>query len=143
MPASDASDELLQLRAELAAARERADRTQAHALEAEAELARVRAVNADLLARNAHLELMNEKMRRDKYGASSERSRRLLEQLEIAFEELEADASAAEVEGEIAAARTTSVAAFTRKRGIRRDFPADLPREDVVIPAGEQCPRIG
>lgn len=139
MPASDASDELLQLRAELAVARERADRT----LEAEAELAKVRAVNADLLARNAHLELMNEKMRRDKYGASSERSRRLLEQLEIAFEELEADASAAEIESEMAAARTTSVAAFTRKRRTRRDFPADLPREDVVIPASEQCPCCG
>jgi transposase len=143
MPASDASDELLQLRAELAAARERADRTQAHALEAEAELARVRAVNADLLARNAHLELMNEKMRRDKYGVSSERSRRLLEQLEIAFEEFEADASAAEIEGEIAAAKTTGVAAFTRKRGTRRDFPADLPREDVIIPVSEQCPCCG
>jgi transposase len=106
-------------------------------------LAKVRAVNADLLARNAHLELMNEKMRRDKYGASSERSRRLLEQLEIAFEELEADASAAEIESEMAAARTTSVAAFTRKRRTRRDFPADLPREDVVIPASEQCPCCG
>lgn len=141
MPASDASDELLQLRAELAAARQRADRALAHALEAE--LARVRPVNADLLARNAHLELMNEKMRRDKYGASSERGRRLLEQLEIAFEELDADASAAEIEGEIAAARTTSVTAFTRKRGTRRDFPADLPREDVVIPASEECPCCG
>jgi len=31
------------------------------------------------LARNAYLELMNEKMRHDKFGASSERSRRLLD----------------------------------------------------------------
>ena len=44
-------------------------------------MAKVRAINADLLARNAYLELMNEKMRRDKFGASSERSRRLRDQL--------------------------------------------------------------
>ena len=136
MPASDASDEILQLRAELAAARELAHK-------AEAEAARVRAINADLLARNAHLELMNEKMRRDKYGASSERRRRLLDQLELTFAEAEADASAAEIEGEMAAAKTTTVAAFTRKRARRRDFPADLPREDVIIPAPEACPCCG
>jgi hypothetical protein len=40
---------------------------------------------------------MNEWMRRDKYGARSERSRRLLDQLELAFEELEANASEAEL----------------------------------------------
>ncbi len=136
MPASDASDEIFQLRAELAAARELV-------WKAEAEAARVRAVNADLLARNAHLELMNEKMRRDKYGASSERSRRLLDQLEITFAQLEADASAAEIEGEMAAAKTATVSAFKRKRTTRRDFPADLPREDVVIPAPDVCPCCG
>lgn len=125
MPASDPSDELLQLHAELAAAREWADRIQAHALETKAELAKVRAVNADLLAHNAHLELMNEKMRRDKYGALSERRSRLLEQLEIAFGDLGADACVGEIEGEIAAAKTTSLVAFTRKRTPRRDFPAD------------------
>ncbi|MGF2075500.1 hypothetical protein, partial [Enterococcus casseliflavus] len=43
---------------------------------------------------------MNEKMRRDKYGASSER-RRVLDQFEIAFEEAEADASATEMESQI------------------------------------------
>lgn len=135
MSAIEPSRELSRLRAELSCA-------QAHALETEAELARVRAVNADLQARNAHLELMNEKMRRDKYGASSER-RRVLDQFEIAFEEAEADASAAEMESQIAAARTTSVAPFTRKRATRREFPADLPREDIVIPAPEQCPCCG
>lgn len=76
---SDASDELLQLRADLAAARYLAEKAEAKALDTEAEAARVMAINADLLARNAHLELMNEKMRRDKYGPSSERIRRLLD----------------------------------------------------------------
>ncbi len=58
MVSSNASDELVQLRAELAIVREQA-------LVAEAEAAKVWAINADLRARNAHLELMNEQMRRD------------------------------------------------------------------------------
>jgi transposase len=136
MVSSDASDELVQLRAELAMVREQA-------LVAEAEAAKVWAINADLRARNAHLELMNEQMRREKYGARSERSRRLLDQLELTFEELEANASEAELLGQIAAAKTTTVQAFTRKRSTRRDFPADLPREQVVIPAPDLCPCCG
>jgi len=80
MSSSGPSQELLQLRTELSAARELAGTAQIKVLEAEAELARVKAVNADLLARNAHLELMNAMMRRDKYGSSSERSRRLIDQ---------------------------------------------------------------
>lgn len=143
MSSNGASREFLRLRAELAAARELAGTAQAMALVAEAEVARVKAINADLLARNAHLELMNAKMRRDKYGTSSERGRRLLDQLELTFEDLEADASAAEIEGEMAAARTTTVAAFTRKRTARREFDPGLPRENVVIPAPEQCPCCG
>jgi transposase len=143
MLSSDASDELLQLRTELAVARDLAEKAQANALNAEAEAARVRAINADLLARNAHLELMNEKMRRDKYGASSERSRRLIDQLELTFEELEADATEAESLGAIAAAKATTVTAFTRVRSTRRDFDPGLPREQVVIPAPELCPCCG
>lgn len=143
MASSDASDELARLRAELAVARDIAEKAQANALDAEAEAARVRAINADLLARNAHLELMNEKMRRDKYGASSERSRRLIEQLELTFEDLEADAAEAEMLGELAAAKATRVVAFTRTRTTRRDFDPGLPRERVVIPAPELCPCCG
>jgi transposase len=136
MVSSDAFDELVQLRAELAMVREQA-------LVTEAEAAKVWAINADLRARNAHLELMNEQMRREKYGARSERSRRLLDQLELTFEELEANASEAELLGQIASAKTTTVQAFTRKRSTRRDFPADLPRERVVIPAPDLCPCCG
>ena len=143
MARNHVTQEVLKLRAELAAARDLVDQVQLKALEAEARAARVMAINADLLARNAHLELMNEKMRRDKYGASSERSRRLLDQMELAFAELEEDAAEAEVMGAIAAAKTTTVTAFERKRNVRRDFPADLPREQVVMAAPEQCPCCG
>lgn len=68
MAASDPSDKLVQLRAEVAVVRERAEQAQVKLFVAEAEVAKVWAINADLLARNAHLELMNETMRRDKYG---------------------------------------------------------------------------
>lgn len=142
MASSETSAELLQLRAELAAARDFAEEARIKALEAEAEAARVRAINADLLARNAHLELMNEKLRRDKYGASSERSQRLLDQMELAFAELEATAIEDELLGAVAAARTT-VTAFTRTPAKRREFPAHLPRERVIIAAPEHCPCCG
>lgn len=129
-------DELLELRAKLAAAHEKL-------LVAEAEAARVKAINADLTARNAYLELMNEKMRRDKYGPSSDSMRRFLNQMELSFEDLEETATEDEILAARAAAKTTTVQAFTRTRGTRRDFPADLPRERVVIAAPETCPCCG
>ena len=65
----------------------------AAALSVAAEVARIKAVNADLEARNALLELQNEKMRRTLYGQRSERTRHLLDQMELSFEEWEATAS--------------------------------------------------
>jgi transposase len=143
MAGTEASDELERLRAEIAIAREHAGKVEIRALEAEAKAARVMAINADLVARNAHLELMNAKLRRGEYGTSSERTRRILDQLELAYEEAEADASEAELLAAQAAAKTTTVQAFTRTRATRRDFPADLPREQVVIAAPDQCPCCG
>ena len=49
---------------------------------AEAEAARVKAINSDLEARNALLELQNAKMKIELFGQRSERSRRLVDQLE-------------------------------------------------------------
>lgn len=47
-----------------------------------AEVARIKAINADLEARNALLELQNEKMRRTLFGQRSERTRHLLDQMD-------------------------------------------------------------
>lgn len=142
MPSSDDPDALERLRAELATARAHAEKIEIRALEAEAQAARVEAINADLVARNAHLELMNAKMRRGEYGARSERSRRILDQLELGFAEAEADATEAEAQAALAAAKTT-VKGFTRTRATRRDFPADLPRERIVVAAPDACPCCG
>lgn len=48
-----------------------------------AENARINAINADLAARNALLELQLEKMRRERFGQSAERGRLLVDQMEL------------------------------------------------------------
>ena len=90
-----------------------------------------------------HLKLEIEKLRRQLYGTRSERKARLLEQMELQLEELEATATEDELAAEQAAARTQSVQSFQRKRPSRKPFPDHLPRERVVIPAPESCPCCG
>ncbi len=111
-------------------------------LDAEAEAARTKAINADLAARVALLELQNEKMRRALYGQRSERGQLLIDQLELGLEELEEDAGEDEAFGARAAVGTT-VEAFTRARPSRKPLPAHLPRERVVVPAPTSCACCG
>ena len=111
-------------------------------LNAEAEAARAKAMNADLAARVALLELQNEKMRRALYGQRSERGQLLVDQLELGLEELEASAGEDEALSQ-RAAMGTNVEAFTRARPSRKPLPDHLPRERVVIPAPASCPCCG
>lgn len=111
-------------------------------LDAEAEAARAKAINADLVARVALLELQNEKMRRALYGQRSERGQLLIDQLELGLEELEASAGEDEALGQRAAAGTP-VEAFTRTRPSRKPLPAHLPRERVVVAAPTSCACCG
>ncbi|UKJ76816.1 IS66 family transposase [Azospirillum brasilense] len=129
-------DNIALLRAALAQAEARADA-------AEAEAARARAVASNTEALIASLKLEIEKLRRELYGTRSERKARLLDQLEFQLEELEATASEDELAAEQAAAKTTAVAAFARKRPSRQPFPDHLPRERVVVPAPASCPCCG
>jgi transposase len=110
--------------------------------EAEAMLANARARESAIEAVIAHLKLQIARLRREQYGASAERSRRLLDQMELQLEELEADASEDDLVAEIAA-KTANVNAFERKRPSRKPFPEHLPRERVVIPAPCSCPACG
>src|SRR3978361_1559416 len=73
-----------------------------------AELALVRAQHSDDQALIAHLKLQIEKLNRDRYGPRSERSARLLDQLELTLEELETKAAEDELAAEMAAAKVTS-----------------------------------
>jgi transposase len=90
----------------------------------------------------AHLKLLIAKLRREQYGQSSERGRKVLDQLELQLEELEADATETAVAAE-AGADATVVQSFTRRRPVRAPLPAHLPRERVVIPAPCSCPACG
>jgi transposase len=80
-----------------------------------------------------------EKLTRQLYGPRSERTSRLLDQIELQFEELESSATEDEIAAEMAVAKTTTVAAFTRGRPARKPFPAHLPRERVIVPGPTAC----
>jgi len=108
-------------------------------LEAEAKLANARAEAALI----AYYKLEIEKLKRQLYGTRSERKTRLLEQMELQLEELEATATEDELAAEKAASRTQTVRSFQRKRPARKPFPDHLPRERIVIPAPESCPCCG
>ena len=115
-------------------------------LEAEAVAASAKAEAADAKVAEAlisYLKLEIEKLRRQLYGSRSERKARLLEQMELQLEELEASATEDELAAEKAAARTQTVKTFQRKRPSRKPFPEHLPRERVVIAAPSSCPCCG
>jgi transposase len=90
----------------------------------------------------ASLKLHIEKLRRELYGQRSERKARLLDQMELELEELEASATEDELKAE-AAAETTEVRSFTRKKPSKKPFPEHLPRERVVIPGPTSCDCCG
>jgi transposase len=108
-------------------------------LVAQAEAAAARAQLSADQALIAHLKLEIEKLNRERFGQRSERTARLIDQLELQLEELEASATEDELAAERAAAKTTTVAAFTRKRPSRKPFPEHLPRERVIAPAPSAC----
>ena len=107
------------------------------------EVALARAQLAADAATIAHQKLEIAKLRRQIYGPRSERSARLIEQMELELEELEATATEYELAAEQAAAKTTTVAAFARKRPSRQPFPAHLPRERIIVPGPTTCDCCG
>src|SRR5208337_1146161 len=116
---------------------------QTNGLEVAAELAVARAKASEDMALIASQKLRIAKLERQVHGQRSERSARLIDQLALAFEELEASATEDELAAEQAVAKTTTVAGFTRKRPERNTFPEHLPRERVVIEAPTACTCCG
>jgi len=108
-----------------------------------AELAVARAKASEDLAMIAHQKLRIAKLERQIYGPRSERSDRLVDQLALQFEELEASATEDELAAETAVAKITTVSGFTRKRPERNTFPDHLPRERVVIDPPTACECCG
>lgn len=132
---SDSASEIIRLRAELAATKARAEALAD-------DLAQARAVVSCSEAMIAELKLEIARLRRDRYGISSERRARLIDQLELQLEELEAAAAEDEAAAE-QTEQTATVRAFTRKRPSRKPFPEHLPRERVVIEAPAACTCCG
>ena len=120
------------------------DLAEAHALilrqREELTAAAARAAGAEAMI--AHMKLVIAKLRREQYGQSSERGRKVLDQLELQLEELEAETSENAVTAQEKAAGI-AVASFTRRRPLRAPLPAHLPRERVVISAPCTCPVCG
>jgi transposase len=128
----DLPDDIHALKTALLAERYRAAR-----VAAELAVAQAKASNDQALI--AHQQLQIAKLTRELYGQRSERSVRLLDQMELAFEELESSATEDELAAERAAAKTTNVVAFTRQRPARQPFPAHLPRERMIEPGPQSC----
>jgi len=87
------------------------------------------------------------KLKQARFGQSSERSTRLLEQLELELADLEETAAESEASAQLAAAAAASekiaVKGFERKKPARRPLPEHLPRERVVLPAPLACSCCG
>jgi transposase len=108
-----------------------------------AELAVALAKGSEDAALIAQQRLRIAKLERQVYGQKSERSARLVDQLAIIFEELEASATEDELAAERAVAKTTNVRGFTRRPAERNTFPDHLPRERVVIDPPTACECCG
>ncbi len=131
-------DDLANALALLAQERARRVAAEAEAATAKAEAASAKALVSHSEALIARLKLEIDEVRRELYGSRSERKARLLEQMELQTEELEADAGEDELAAEIAA-KASTVKAFERRRPSRKPFPEHLPRERIVIAAPASC----
>ncbi len=112
----------------------------------DAELARARAEASGAEALITHLRLTIAKMRREFFGPRSEHKARLLDQMELQLEELEAAAAEDDLAAEKTAAsvgETTPVPVFARHKPARKPFPAHLPRERVVLRGLDACACCG
>ena len=103
--------------------------------------AEARASGAEAMV--AYLKLLIAKMKRERFGQSAERGRKLLDQLELQLEDLEASAAEDAIAAGTAESEPTTVRSFARKRPVRGPLPAHLPRERVVVPAPPCCPCCG
>ncbi len=90
------------------------------------------------------LRLLLARMRRERYGQSSERGARLIEQLELQLAELEEGVAEEEAAAEIVAPTPERAERSGRtRRPARRPLPEHLPRERIIYPAPCACPKCG
>ena len=117
----------------------------------------LRAENAGMAAANRAYEALVQALRitiarlkKQRFGASSEKIEREIEQLELALESLETARAAADPTpeeeapeaGDAPAAAAPDAAPSQRRRGKPR-IADDAPREAIVLDPGERCPDCG
>ena len=120
-----------------------AERAARRAAEAEAATAKETQRVLDLEIERLKLEIA--RLRRHRFGTSSERSARL-EQLELALAELEetvAEADAADALRVAQRSPTGEARRTTPRKPARRPLPEHLPRTRIVYPAPATCPCCG
>ena len=112
-----------------------------------AQSAELAAAKAGLLSKTLEAEKLKvqiARLKRMSFGASSERVRRELEQLELKLEEIETAEAQAEAAAEPAATEPSQPAqeeAPAKKQ--RRKLPEALPRRDIVHEPARACPACG
>lgn len=139
---SETASEIDVLRAALAAAEARASAAEGALLAAKGALSEVQAIVSASDDMIRHLRLQIATLRREQYGHSAERHARLIEQLELQLEDLEADLGEDCAKADALPTNTT-VTAFERRRPARKPFPEHLLRERVVIEAPTSCGGCG
>jgi transposase len=109
--------------------------------------ARARDAEAEMSSTRLEIErlrLLLARMRRERFGQSSERGARLIEQLELQLAELEEGVAEEETAAEIAVPMPERAArSGGTRRPARRPLPEHLPRERIVYPAPCACPKCG
>jgi transposase len=89
------------------------------------------------------LKLMLAKARREQFGQSSERGKQLIEQLELAIEDLEETQAEVETKAEMAAPEAAKEKRARAARPARKPLPDNLPVERIVEPPPCACAKCG
>ena len=123
----------------LAAARDERIIEAARAAYAEAELPVARAKASDDQALIAHQQLRIEKLTPSSMARARNAHHGFWIRSSCISRSWRSSATEDEIAAEMAVAKTTTVAAFARKRPARKPFPEHLPREQVIIPGPTAC----
>jgi transposase len=107
-----------------------------------AELQAARNGVQELALRNEQLKARLARLLREKFGASSEKLRGAIAQLELSLEDLEAEA-AATAPAESVPVAPAQDAQPARRKPVRKPLPDHLPREAVTHAAPCACPKCG
>jgi transposase len=103
----------------------------------------IAALKAMVAARDQVIEALKltiSKLQQARHGASSERGRKLLDQLELQLAELQESAAQDSVATAIAEPAETASTDGDARKPARRALPEHLPRERIVHPGAAQCP---